>query len=91
MRTPNPPSGQPLPGTPKPTSATGRAQSSSAKPLLRTETTRVLRPRIKALLDGDRPVALPRLNPLTPPTEGAVAPLYSVPDARDFVVNVVTR
>ena len=27
MRTPNPPSGQSLPGTPQPTSATGQAQS----------------------------------------------------------------
>jgi hypothetical protein len=51
----------------------GRSQS-SAKSLLTAETTRVLRATIKALLDGDRSMALPRPNPLTPPTEGAVAP-----------------
>jgi len=71
---PNPASGQFLPGTPKPTSATGRRSQSSAKPLLTTETTRVLRPPIKALLDGDRPGALPRLAPVTPPTETTGAP-----------------
>ena len=35
-----------------------------------------LPPTVKALLDGDRPLALPRPSPFTPPTEAAVAPLF---------------
>jgi hypothetical protein len=59
VRTLNPSSGRPPPGTPKPTSATARSQSKQREPLLTPETTRAVRPTIKALLDGDRPMALP--------------------------------
>jgi hypothetical protein len=68
--------GSPCPELPSPPAPPVRRSHSSAKPLLRTETTRVLRPRITALLDGNRPGRYPRPNPVTHPRKRQERPFF---------------
>jgi hypothetical protein len=68
VRTPNPPSGQPLPGTPKPTSATGRAQSQQRETPAqdRNDSRPATNPSRRCLTATGRG-RYPRLDPVTHP------------------------
>ena len=75
MRTLNALAGGSPPGTPKPTSASDRAQSKQRKLPANTRNDSRLDPRSMRCLTATGRWRYPRPNPLTSPTETAVAPV----------------